>query len=232
MKIIGIISALKIEAEGLKALMENAEVTKKAGLEFVSGKIFDKDVVLLESGSGKVNAAVGTQIMIDLYKPDVIINSGIAGSLVKDLLIGDIVISSDCVEHDINRTALEEPRGQIWFTDEKRIDIPADQEVSEKLAECCSGLGSRVRIGRVATGDMFIVYRRQREFIALEFGALCCEMEGGAVGHVCYMNGVPFTILRSISDDFKFNKPENYEDFKELAATRAIKALKMFIKNS
>ncbi|MED9968435.1 MAG: 5'-methylthioadenosine/adenosylhomocysteine nucleosidase [Ruminococcus sp.] len=203
---IGIICALKIEVDGLKALMENAETVQKAGLEFISGKIFGKDVVVLESGSGKVNAAVGTQIMIDLYKPDAVINSGIAGSLSKDLIIGDIVISSDCVEHDINRTALEEPRGLIWFTGEKRIDIPADEEISRKLAECCENLGSTVRIGRIATGDMFVSYRRQREFIAFEFDALCCEIEGGAVGHVCYMNKVPFTILRSISDDFKFNK--------------------------
>lgn len=226
---IGIICALKIEVDGLKALMENAETVQKAGLEFISGKIFGKDVVVLESGSGKVNAAVGTQIMIDLYKPDAVINSGIAGSLSKDLIIGDIVISSDCVEHDINRTALEEPRGLIWFTGEKRIDIPADEEISRKLAECCENLGSTVRIGRIATGDMFVSYRRQREFIAFEFDALCCEMEGGAVGHVCYMNKVPFTILRSISDDFKFNKAKNYDEFKELAADRTIKALKKFI---
>lgn len=226
---IGIICALKIEVDGLKALMENAETVQKAGLEFISGKTFGKDVVVLESGSGKVNAAVGTQIMIDLYKPDAVINSGIAGSLSKDLIIGDIVISSDCVEHDINRTALEEPRGLIWFTGEKRIDIPADEEISRKLAECCENLGSTVRIGRIATGDMFVSYRRQREFIAFEFDALCCEMEGGAVGHVCYMNKVPFTILRSISDDFKFNKAENYDEFKELAADRTIKALKKFI---
>ena len=227
---IGIICALKIEVDGLKALMENAQTTEKAGLAFISGKIFDKDVVLLECGVGKVNAAVGTQIMIDLFKPEVVINSGIAGSLTKHLTVGDIVISSDCVEHDINCTALEEPRGQIWFTDEKRIGIPADKEVVEKLAECCKGLGSHVMVGRIATGDIFVTYRSKREFIAFEFDALCCEMEGGAVGHVCYMNKVPFAILRSISDDFKFNKVENYEEFKELAADRAIKAIKIFIK--
>ena len=229
---IGIICALKFEVDGLKALMENTETTKKAGLDFICGQIFEKDVVLLECGVGKVNAAVGTQIMIDLFKPDVIINSGIAGSLSKDLLIGDIVISSDCVEHDINCTALDEPRGQIWLPGEKRIDIPADETVCEKLAECCQNLGAHVKVGRIATGDMFIVYKRQREFIALEFDALCCEMEGGAVGHVCYMNKVPFAILRSISDDFKFNKVENYEEFKQLAADRTIKALKKFIKIS
>lgn len=229
---IGIICALKIEVDGLKALMENAEITKKAGLDFISGQIFEKDIVLLECGVGKVNAAVGTQIMIDFFKPEVIINSGIAGSLSKDLLIGDIVISSDCVEHDINCTALDEPRGQIWLPDEKRIDIPADEDVCARLAECCQNLGAHVKVGRIATGDMFIVYKRQREFIAMEFDALCCEMEGGAVGHVCYMNKVPFAILRSISDDFKFNKVENYEEFKQLAADRTIKALKKFIKMS
>lgn len=226
---IGIICALKIEVEGLQALMENPEVTEKAGLKFISGKIFDKDVALLECGVGKVNAAVGTQIMIDLFKPDVVINSGIAGSLTKDLTVGDIVISTDCVEHDINCTALEEPRGQIWFTDEKRIDIPADPDVCAKLKECCQNLGAHVRTGRIATGDMFITYVHQRETIAYEFGALCCEMEGGAVGHVCYMNKIPFAILRSISDDLKFYKTENYEEFKQLAADRAVKAIKKFI---
>lgn len=227
---IGIICAQKIEVDGLKEVMENPEIFRKAGLEFVSGTIFDKDIVLLECGVGKVNAAVGTQIMIDVYKPEVVINSGIAGSLTKQLTVGDIVISTDCVEHDINCTELGEPRGQINFTNESIIGIPADEEVSKKLAACCRELGSHVLMGRIATGDIFITYKSKRDFIAYEFGALCCEMQGGAVGHVCYMNGVPFTILRSISDDLKFNKPENYEDFKQLAADRTIKALKKFIR--
>lgn len=226
---IGIICAMNIEVEGLKALMDNPDVLKKAGLEFISGKISDKDIVLLECGIGKVNAAVGTQIMIDSFNPDVIINSGIAGSLSKDLIVGDIVISSECVEHDMNLVALDEPRGQIHFADETRIDIPADKEIAEKLAECCQNLGSHVRIGRIATGDMFVSYIGQREAIAYEFGALCCEMEGAAVGHVCYMNKVPFAILRSISDDLKFNKGEDYEQFSQLAADRSVKAMKKFI---
>lgn len=226
---IGIICALKVAVDGLKELMENPESTTKAGLEFISGKIFDKDVVLLHCGVGKVNAAVGTQILIDLYSPDVVINSGIAGSLTKTLTIGDIVVSTDCVEHDINCKALKQPQGQIVFPNEKRVDIPADKEVSKKLAECCQNLGSHVVTGRIATGDLFVVYRGDRERIAHNFGAVCCEMEGGAVGHVCYMNNVPFAILRSISDDFKFNKVENYEEFTQLAANRAIKAIKKFI---
>ncbi len=226
---IGIICAMKIEVDGLKELMENPKTTEKAGLEFISGKIFDKDVAILECGIGKVNAAVGTQIMIDLFSPDVIINSGIAGSLSKELIVGDIVISTDCVEHDINTVALDEPRGQISFTGEQRIDIPADKETCDKLYECCQGLGSHVRKGRIATGDMFVSVISQREFIAHEFGALCCEMEGGAVGHVCYMNKVPFAILRSISDDLKFHKGTDFEQFSQLAADRTIKAMKKFI---
>lgn len=226
---IGIICALKISVDGLKELMDNPQSNKKAGLEFISGKIFDKDVVILESGTGKVNAAVGTQIMIDLYKPDVVINTGIAGSLTKSLTIGDIVISTDCVEHDINCTALKQPRGQITLPEEKLIGIPADKDTFEKLAKCCESLGAHVMKGRIATGDLFVVHRGPREFIAYEFGALCCEMEGAAVGHVCYMNKVPFAILRSISDDFKYNKPENYEEFSQMAADRAVKAVKKFI---
>ena len=227
---IGIICALKMEVDGLKALMENAESTQKAGLEFTSGKIFGKDVVLLECGVGKVNAAVGTQAMIDLFNPDLIISTGIGGSLNKQITVGDIVISSDCVEHDINATELDEPRGQIWFPNEKRIAIPADKEICDKLAECCKGLGAHVTVGRIATGDLFVVYRRKREFIAFEFDAVCCEREGAAVGHACYMNKVPFAIMRSISDDMKFNKVENYEEFKQLAVDREIKALKKFIR--
>ena len=225
----GIICALKVEVEGLKALMENPKISNEAGLEFISGQIFEKDVVLLECGMGKVNAAVGTQIMIDRFSPDVIINSGIAGSLSKDLIVGDIVISSDCVEHDINCVALDEPRGQITLPNEQLIKIPADEKTSSTLAECCQNLGSHIRIGTIATGDMFVSVIGQREFIAHEFDALCCDMEGGAVGHVCYMNKVPFAILRSISDDLKFNKGEDYEQFGQLAADRAIKAMKKFI---
>ena len=227
---IGIISALKPEIEQLKSLMESFESTKKAGLDFISGKIYDKDVVLLRCGSGKVNAAAGTQIMIDFFNPDAVINLGIAGSLSNKITIGDIVISTDCVEHDINRTALKEPKGQIVFSDESRIDIPADTTLCDKLADCCKNLGTHIKRGRIATGDAFIVYKGERETLAFNFNALCCEMEGGAVGHVCYMNKVPFAVLCSISDDLRFNKVRNYEEFKVLAATRAVKGLRKFIR--
>lgn len=230
-KMTGIICALKIEVDGLKSAMDSSEEKTIAGLDFISGKINGKDVVLLECGIGKVNAAIGTQIMIDYYKPDVIINSGIAGSLSKDLKIGDIVISKDCVEHDMNGTATGDPRGEIWYTDERRIDIPSDKATYEKLYECCKTIdGINVVVGRVATGDIFIADVDKRKFIADKFGALCCEMEGGAVGHVCYRNKVPYAVLRSISDDMNHNEFLDFEKFKVLAAEHSIKVMKEFLK--
>ncbi len=227
----GIICAMEIEVQGLKKLMAEPEKKTLAGLDFISGKIFGKDVVLLECGIGKVNASIGTQIMIDYYHPDVIINSGIAGSLSKELHIGDIVVSKDCVEHDMNVTALGEKRGEIQYNDEKRIDIPADRETYEKLFDCCRVLeGVNVKIGRVATGDIFISSIEQREFIAKEFDALCCEMEGGAVGHVCYRNKVPFAILRAISDDLNHNEGMDFEAFKNLASQNSIRVMTEFLK--
>jgi adenosylhomocysteine nucleosidase len=227
----GIICALKIEINGLLAKMQEFEKQTIAGLDFYSGEINSKKVVLLECGIGKVNAALGTQIMIDYYKPKVIINSGIAGSLSTELKIGDIVISKDCVQHDMNGIALGDPRGEIWFTDEKRIDIPAHKATYEKLYQCTKVLsGVNVKIGRVATGDIFISGVNKRRFIADAFSALCCEMEGGAVGQVCYRNNVPFAILRSISDDMTNNQGMDFEEFKNLAAENSIKVMLEFLK--
>lgn len=228
---VGIICALKIEVDGLKEVMDKCETKQIAGLEFASGVISGKEVVLLECGIGKVNAAMGTQIMIDCYKPDVIINSGIAGSLSKDLKIGDIVISKDCVQHDMDGTEMGDPKGEIWFTDEKRIDIPAHKDTYEKLAKCCEILENvNVMIGRIATGDTFVSKVERRNVIAKEFNALCCEMEGGAVGHVCYRNKVPFAVLRSISDDMNFNDFMDFEKFRYLASENSIKVMKEFLK--
>ncbi len=226
----GIICALKIEVEGLKKMMPEHQKNTYAGLDFISGKIGDKEVVLLECGIGKVNAAIGTQIMIDRYCPDVIINSGIAGSLSENLKIGDFVISKDCVEHDMDGTEMGDPRGEIWYTDEKRIDIPADKSTYEKLYNCCVSLGDiKAVIGRVATGDTFVASIDRRKAIAKEFGALCCEMEGGAVGHVCYRNKIPYAVIRCISDDFNNNDFMDFEKFKILAAERSIRVMKEYL---
>lgn len=230
---LGFICALDVEVEGIKNLMDNKTEQTVAKIAYTKGNIFGQEVVCCECGIGKVNAAMSTQIMIDLYRPDVIINSGIAGSLSKDIRIGDIVISDDCVQHDMDGTEMGDPLGEIWFSDEKRIDIPADRATADRLEKACACLSdTKVFRGRIASGDVFIAAHEKRQRIADIFGALACEMEGGAVGTVCYRNGVPYAVLRCISDDFNENDFMDFMHFREFAATKSIRAISEFIKNA
>lgn len=224
---IGIICALKIEVEGIIELMEEKTNIPAARMTFTKGKIKGKNIVAVECGIGKVNAAICSQIMIDLFKPDVIINSGIAGSLSNEINIGDIVIAKDVVQHDMDGTATGDPPGEILFNDEKRIDIPADEAVIKNLEIACKDLkNTKTVIGRIATGDVFVDARERRHSIHNTFGAIACEMEGGAIGQVCYRNGVPFGIIRCISDDIDENEFVDFIKFRETAASKTIIVIK------
>ncbi len=228
---LGFICALSIEVDGLVDLMENKEETTVAKITYYKGEIYGKEVVCCECGMGKVNAAMSTQLMIDLYHPDAIINSGIAGSLSGEIKIGDLVISDDCVQHDMDGTEMGDPLGQVQFNDELRTYFPADKAVADKLYEACGAIeGVSLFRGRIASGDVFISSHERRQKLADTFGALACEMEGAAVGTVCYRNGVPFAILRSISDDFNSNEYMDYMKFRLIAAVRSVKAIVEFIK--
>lgn len=227
---IGIICALNIEVEGLKQQMTEKQNREYARMMFTFGKIGGREVVAVECGIGKVNAAVCTQVMIDLYRPDVIINSGIAGSLRKDLRIGDIVVAEDVVQHDMDGTAMGDPPGEIWFNDEKKIEIAADEKVREQLYAACKPIqNTNVRMGRIATGDVFVADVDRRLQIGRQFQASACEMEGGAIGQVCYRNGVPFGILRSISDDLNQNEFVDFMEFRRLASEKSIDAIIRFL---
>lgn len=226
----GIICAMAIEADGIKSLMTDKEKKTVAKIEFTKGKIGGKEAVVAECGIGKVNAAISTQIMIDHFKPDRIINSGVAGSLSEKLSIGDIVISDRVLQHDMDITALGDPLGQITFNDEQLIYIPADKALSDKLFECCGVLGdTAVLRGAVASGDKFISSVEERLKIGSTFDALACEMEGASVGQVCYRNGVPFSVLRSISDDLKSNEGSDYMEFCKMAAEKSIAIITGYI---
>ena len=228
---IGFICALDIEVEGIVNLMNNKEELTVAKITYHKGMIHGKEVVCCECGIGKVNAAMSTQIMIDLYHPDVIINSGIAGSLSGDIRIGDIVVSDDCVQHDMDGTEMGVPLGEVQFNDELRTFFPADAATADKLYEVCKTLPDiNVFRGRIASGDVFVTAHERRQGIADAFNALACEMEGAAMGTVCYRNGVPFAILRSISDDFNNNDFMDFMEFRVIAADRSIKAIEEFIK--
>ena len=228
---IGIICALSIEVEGIAKLLDNKKEDTFAKMKYISGTINGKEVVMTECGIGKVNAAMSTQIMIDKFSPSVIINSGIAGSVSRELKIGDIVISKDCVQHDFDGTQMGDPKGLIQYNDETRIDIPVSLDIAQKLYESCKDLeNTNVMCGRIATGDIFVAQKAMRSAIAEEFDALACEMEGGSVAQVCYRNGVPCAILRCISDDFDENQFMDFMEFRVLAADKSISAIKNFLK--
>lgn len=227
---LGIICAMAIEVEGILGLMENKEEFEKAGATFTKGTIHGKDVVVTECGIGKVNSAVTTQVMIDTFSPTALINSGVGGALSDRLKVGDVVISTDAVEHDYDTTAFGDPKGLICFKNEQRVDMPADKELCQKLLKACESLSdTTVLSGRIATGDQFISNTEKRIALGKEFNALACEMEGGAVGHTCYRNNVPFAILRCISDDLTNSTSMDYESFKAFAANKTTTVLSKFI---
>ena len=228
---IGLICALDVEVQGIKDKMENVQVFKKATIEYYSGTIDGFEVVCAECGVGKVNAAMSTQVMIDQFNPELIINSGIAGALTRDLSVGDIVIADDCVQHDMDGTEMGDPPGMIWYHDEKRIDIPADRLLADLLEKACGVLeDTKVVRGRVATGDAFLAKRHRRQKVADTFKAIACEMEGGAVGQVCYRNGTPYGAIRCISDDFDEYRFVDYVKFREEAAAKSIKVIEEVIR--
>ena len=227
---IGIICALSIEVEELTKLLENKQENTYAKMKYISGTINGKEVVMTECGIGKVNAAMSTQVMIDRYNPDIIINSGIAGSVSRELKIGDIVISKDCVQHDFDGTQMGDPKGLIQYNDETRIDIPVNNEIANKLFDACKDIeNTNVMCGRIATGDFFVAEKSMRQSIADEFSAVACEMEGGAVAQVCYRNEVPCAVLRCISDDFDENQFMDFMEFRFLAADKSMAAIKNFL---
>lgn len=229
---LGIICAMAIEVEGILSLMENKEEIRKAGAVFTKGTVHGKDVVVTECGIGKVNAALTTQVMIDTFSPCAIINSGVAGALSEKLRVGDIVVSTDAVEHDYDTTAFGDPMGLICFAHEQRVDMPADKTLCEALISASNNLeDTAVLSGRIATGDQFISDTEKRLQLGRSFEALACEMEGGAVGHACYRNQVPFAILRCISDDLTNSTSMDYEVFKSFAASKTTAVLSDFIKD-
>lgn len=213
---LGIIGAMDVEVDAIKAKIKDGVSTKVAGTQFVTGYIENVMVTVARCSPGKVNAALCTQAMIDKFDVDKIINVGVACSLDPRVVIKNIVIASDVCQYDIDITALGEPKGYINGIN--MIKIPTDPELSELLARTAINSGEKIHRGTVASGDTFIGTAKMKEEIARDFGAICGEMEGGAVGQVCSANNVPFAILRSISDGGDENAAMDYPTFKKIAA--------------
>lgn len=228
---IGIICAMQIEADGLIALADNTQTENIAGMKFTTGKLYGKDIAVVVCGVGKVNAAMCTVVLLEKYHPEAVVNSGVAGALSPLVSIGDIVVATKAVEHDMNTTALGAKQGEVSFPDETVMFFECDKNISNTLAEVCKNIpDTRVEQGIVASGDMFVSKRSQRLRINDEFGALACEMEGAAIGHVCYSYDTPYGILRAISDDLDENKGMDFVKFCELASKKTVIAMSEFIK--
>lgn len=213
---IGIIGAMDVEVNTLKQKVKNKTVTNIAGIDFVMGDIEGVMAVVAQCSPGKVNAALCTQAMIDRFSPDCIINVGVGCSLSPEVVIKNVVIASDVCEYDIDITALGEPRG--FINGLNMTKVPTDTALSDSLARAAINCGERIHRGTVASGDTFIAGEELKRSLKTDFGAICGEMEGGAIGHTCAANGIPFAVLRSISDGGDENALMDYPTFKNIAA--------------
>ena len=213
MKTIGIIGAMSEEITYLKEKIDIVTTKNIIGLDFHVGKYCGNSIVLVISGIGKVNAAVCTQVLIDHFGVDYIINTGCAGAIHPELGIGDILISTDAVQHDMDVSALGDPIGTIPRLAESYF------KADEAAAETAENY--HVILGRVASGDQFIGTKEGKEHIKKYVQGDCAEMEGAAIAHACWLNRIPFVIIRAISDSADEQANMSYEQFVLLAAKRS-----------
>ncbi len=227
---IGIIGAMESEISALKDMMTGVGITTHAHMDFFTGKIYDKDIVLVKSGVGKVNAAAAAQILCDLFMVTHIINTGAAGSLDTKINIWDIVIAHDAVQHDMDCTGLGAPLGKIPFF--KKSYFASDEKLRMLAADICGEICTDIvaHEGRVASGDKFVCDSDTKKYIRENFDAMCCEMEGAAIMQVAYINDVPCLVLRAISDTADDSAEMDYPAFERMAARHSIKILSEMIK--
>jgi len=221
---IGIIGAMDEEVAKIVEAMEIERQEDKACMSFKAGKLNGKDVVVVRSGIGKVNAAVCTQILVDDFGVDYVINTGIAGSLKAEINIADIVISSDVLHHDMDASGFGYPLGQI-----PRMDVLSFEAdiAKEACAKVLPEIGTH--IGRVVSGDQFISDKAVKERISANFDGYCTEMEGAAIAQAAYLNKVPFVILRAISDKADDSATMDYPTFEKQAIENSVKLLKELV---
>lgn len=219
MKKLGIIGAMQVEVEILLGEMENRQERVIGGSTFHAGTLAGLDVVVVQCGVGKVNAAMCAQILCDCFGVTHLVNTGIAGSLNAELDIGDLVVSTDAMYHDFDCTHFGYPYGRVPGMDVTAF--PADKLLSNlAFAAAEQGNPGHTRRGRIASGDRFVAEKCVKEGIIAATGGLCTEMEGAAIAQTAYRNGVPFVILRAISDKADDSAQMDYPTFERLAAHR------------
>lgn len=228
---LGIIGAMEEEVANLKNRMQVEMVMQSASMEFCKGFLEGKEVVVVRSGIGKVNAAICTQILIDKFQVKAIINTGIAGSLQNEINIGDIVLSSDTMQHDMDATGFGYEFGVIPRMETSVFQ--ADAKLITLAQECCKKVNPEigVYIGRVVSGDQFISNRQDKEWITEHFGGYCTEMEGAAIAQAAYLNQIPFLIVRAISDKADNSAQMDYAEFEKQAIIHSVNLIVEMVKN-
>ena len=230
MKKIGIIGAMELEVEALKEQMDVKNIVEKASMKFYEGTLRGKDVVIVQCGIGKVNAGICVQILADLFQVDAVINTGVAGSLRAEINIGDIVVSTDACEHDMDVTALGYKQGII--PQMKESFFKADRQLVEAAIEVCREVNPDINVyeGRVLSGDQFISGEEIKNKLIDLFDGSCTEMEGAAIAHAAFLNEIPYVVIRAISDKADGSAHMDYPEFERAAAAHSAKLVENLVK--
>ena len=223
-ELIGIIGAMQVETEGLLKEMENKKTETVSGVKFTTGTLCGHNVVVATCGVGKVFAAICAEAMILHFGVSALLNTGVAGGLLEELEIGDVALADKVVQHDMNTTALGDAPGLLSGLN--IVEIPADPTLLKALCKAVTKLEYNGAVGTVASGDLFVSKPSTKKFICATFRAIACEMEGAAIGHVAYVNRVPFAVLRVISDG---GDGMEFSEFVKIAADRSVKLTKAFL---
>ena len=229
-KRIGIIGAMSVEIDDLAASLEKPQMETISGIQFHIGRLCGRNVVLAVCGIGKVFAALCAQTMILRFGVSAVINTGVAGTLTDKLSVGDIAVASDVVQHDMDTSPLGDPVGLISGLNV--VHMQADEALVRAISKAVSVCGGRYLTGTVASGDVFVADPEKKAYIRDTFGAIACEMEGAAIGQVCTVNGVPFAVIRAISDGGDENSHMDYPMFVKMAAARSAAVLRTFLSDA
>lgn len=227
---LGIIGAMQVEVDLLLKAMDRKYGKTIAGSVFYEGTLEGLNVVVVQCGVGKVNAAMCAQILCDRYEVTHIVNTGIAGSLCAELDIGDLVVSKDAMYHDFDCVHFGYEMGKVPGMDV--VAFPADEDLARYAFAAAEAVNpGHTKVGRVASGDLFVAEKSAKNAIIEKTGALCTEMEGAAIAHAAYKNGVPFVILRAISDKADDSAEMDYPTFENIAAHRCAAVTRMLAKS-
>ena len=216
---IGIIGAMQTETDALVAMLTEKTTETISGREYHKGKLFGVETVICTCGIGKVFAAICAEAMILRYSPDILINTGVAGTLSENIGILDLAISDAVVQHDMDTSPLGDPVGLLSGIN--IVKLPASERLVAAVSAAADKMGINYERGVIASGDQFICDANKKSYIKSNFNAIACEMEGGSIGHVCYVNGVEFVVIRSISDNASGEANMEYPEMVKRAAAQS-----------